>query len=137
MTDKERLKIIRETPHLITCDVLSKDFKWLIEQAEKIESLQSQLDAKLIFINNGWEEERYALQDGNMKLREEIEHYKMKYENTGSMFGRQAQRTLLDENKRLREALDFIANTNKDALTHQWHAEEFRHIAHQALEESK
>lgn len=28
-----------------------------------------------------------------------------KYENTGSMFGRQAQRTLIDENKRLHEAL--------------------------------
>lgn len=41
---------------------------------------------------------------------EHAAHLERKYENTGSMFGRQAQRTLIDENKRLRESLDFIAN---------------------------
>jgi|GEM_PF-5763942 len=36
---------------------------------------------------------------------EHAQHLERKYENTGSMFGRQAQRTLIDENKRLHEAL--------------------------------
>lgn len=31
----DRLKIIEQTPYLITDDVLLKDFKWLIEQARK------------------------------------------------------------------------------------------------------
>lgn len=36
---------------------------WLLEPAEKVENLQKQLSAKITFINNGWEEERYSLQD--------------------------------------------------------------------------
>jgi len=36
---------------------------------------------------------------------EHAQHLERRYENTGSMFGRQAQRTLIDENKRLHEAL--------------------------------
>ncbi|WP_163526629.1 hypothetical protein [Halobacillus ihumii] len=40
-----------------------KHTDWLIEQAEKVESLQQQLEAKIMLVNNGWEDERYALQN--------------------------------------------------------------------------
>lgn len=42
---------------------------WLISQAERTKSLQEQLDAKIVFVNNGWEEERYALQEEVVQLR--------------------------------------------------------------------
>lgn len=37
-----------------------KDLEWLIEQAEKKESLEKQLNAKIMFVNNGMEEEKYS-----------------------------------------------------------------------------
>ncbi|MBO0961458.1 hypothetical protein J1P26_17265 [Neobacillus sp. MM2021_6] len=47
----------------VNLDEVIEDVDWLIDQAEKVESLQQRLDAKIVLINNGWEEERYALQD--------------------------------------------------------------------------
>lgn len=45
---------------------------WLIEQAKRTKSLQEQLDAKIVFVNNGWEEERYALQEESIHTREAL-----------------------------------------------------------------
>lgn len=33
----ERLRIIKGTPYLITCDVLCKDFHWLVDRVEELE----------------------------------------------------------------------------------------------------
>lgn len=41
MRDSKRLKIIKGTPYLITCDVLLKDFKWLVGQVESLEKLET------------------------------------------------------------------------------------------------
>lgn len=41
MSDEERLKIIRETPHYFTCDVMRKDFLYLFRQAEQVPTLES------------------------------------------------------------------------------------------------
>ncbi|QJI52383.1 hypothetical protein [Psychrobacillus phage Perkons] len=37
MENNERLKIIKETPYLFNCDVLRKDFQWLIRRIEELE----------------------------------------------------------------------------------------------------
>ena len=39
VSNEERLKVIKGTPYFISDDVLLKDFKWLVEQAEKLESI--------------------------------------------------------------------------------------------------
>ncbi len=44
-------------------------FEWLIEQAERADKLQDRLDAKITFVNNGKEEEQYALQEQNKELK--------------------------------------------------------------------
>ncbi|MEK3995494.1 hypothetical protein MKY29_12135 [Psychrobacillus sp. FSL K6-2365] len=99
MTDKERLKIIRETPHYFTCDVMRKDFLYLFNQAEQIEIIK----------------------------------------DTGRNF-EQAALNYAEENKKLREALDFYAaeiswrpdETNySDIQKYRWE------IARKALEEIK
>jgi len=36
---------------------------------DEIESLKKKLKAKIVFLNNGWEEERYALQEEIERLR--------------------------------------------------------------------
>lgn len=51
---------------------------------KKVESLQTQLDAKLTFINNGWEEERYVLQQQNKQLIEAVLESIYKY---GTAYG--------------------------------------------------
>lgn len=43
----------------------------MLQQAnEKIEKLQKQLDAKIMFVSNGMEEAHWALQEENIRLKE-------------------------------------------------------------------
>ena len=131
MTDKERLEVIKQTPHMFTCDVLRSNFLFLAGQAEKLQERTSELaHAKVTIDDKNFSidllgEQKFErdliikdLREQNQKLREEVEYYQRKYENTGSMFGRQAQRTLHDENKRLREALDFYAEPDSYRMEH-------------------
>ncbi|BDH62328.1 hypothetical protein MTP04_24580 [Lysinibacillus sp. PLM2] len=53
-------------------EVLIKVISEIVEENKK---LKEQLQAKVTFINNGWEEERYALQEEVIKLREALEFY--------------------------------------------------------------
>lgn len=53
----------------------------LNEQREEIKSLEERLEAKITFINNGWEEERYALQEENIQLK--MAQYKYKCSGCG------------------------------------------------------
>lgn len=51
------------------------------QQDEKIASLNRQLEAKLIFINNGWEEERYSLQERLIKAEASATEAWKEYDN--------------------------------------------------------
>jgi len=61
------------TNKLVHYEVSRDDFFWLIKQSEKVEKLQERLDAKIIIINNGWEEERYVLQEENIEYKKSLE----------------------------------------------------------------
>lgn len=66
-----------EKKTLLTVDVKVIDYEevkaLLLKQADKIETLEKQLDAKIVLINNGWEEERYALQEEVIQLQKDKE----------------------------------------------------------------
>lgn len=53
-------------------EVQREHFLWLIQRAEKAEKLQEQLDAKIVFANDGTEEDRYALQARVEELEAEL-----------------------------------------------------------------
>jgi hypothetical protein len=63
-SDDERLKIIESTPHLITCDVLKSDFKFLINKAKLVDAKEIE-NARL----------REALQRACISLGADIEDY--------------------------------------------------------------
>jgi hypothetical protein len=42
---------------------------------DKNEKLQAQLDAKILLINNGWEEERYVLQERVLRYEKVLKYY--------------------------------------------------------------
>ncbi|MCZ8541980.1 hypothetical protein [Psychrobacillus psychrodurans] len=108
------------------------NFEGLIEQVEKIEILEKEKETFRRMITEDLKPVNVLLEKENQKLREEIQQYKSKYENTGSMFGRQAQRTLIDENKKLREALEEISKYDHDP-----YARRFALFAQRALEDNQ
>lgn len=71
----------------------------LEKKAERAERLQEQLNAKYILLNKGNEEERYALQEENIKLSERVEE-------------------LEEENKRLKETLDLYGYSTQEIIRH-------------------
>ncbi|WP_026574493.1 hypothetical protein [Bacillus sp. UNC438CL73TsuS30] len=44
----------------LAIELIQKHLGWLIVRSEKAESLQLQLDAKIMFVNNGMEEYQYV-----------------------------------------------------------------------------
>lgn len=93
---KERLEEIRGCVkhdyvhnHGMMISVSPRDVEWLIERAE---SLQEQLDAKIMLVNRGDEEYRYAQQERMIELEQ--------------------------QNKRYREALEFYADKDNYKLEH-------------------
>lgn len=74
MNDKEALALIKKQfNENLKEGLINLQIDWLIKQAEKVESLQKKLDAKIVLINNGWEEERYILQDKVERLEKRLE----------------------------------------------------------------
>lgn len=113
----ERLKDINDTKYIValnnpTDDGCSPDainfereVDWLIEQAEQVQEIKNK-EYRMELIDEHIE----RLEKENKHLREEVQSYQMKYENSGSVFSRQNQQTLIDENKKFREALLRIAH---------------------------
>lgn len=83
---------------------IDKLFNELDIAKEDVRGIELKIDA--VYAEKG------ALQAEIVFLKGQIEGYKMKYENTGAMFGRQNQLAIIEENKQLRAALEFYANAN-------------------------
>lgn len=45
-TVEEKLKVIENTPHLFTCDVMKRDFIWLVDTLKKQVKINKQLQKK-------------------------------------------------------------------------------------------
>ena len=98
MTDKERLEALLNNPA-----IQHKEILWAInyakEQAERAESLQERLNAKLAFVADGKEEERWALQE---RVQELENARKTLSDNHFQQI--EQHKNLLRQNKRYREA---------------------------------
>lgn len=104
---------------------------------ERLEDIKEKTDGMYIFLRESWNgnEDEINFEDDVTWLIQQAEHaqhLERKYENTGSMFGRQAQRTLIDENKKLREALDFIARTSGNSMIHKFSKDGHKQAVHAA-----
>lgn len=68
------IKLDAEKPQLVDAKTFVDDMKWLIEQLEqaqeKINRLQSTVDARFLSINKGDEEQRWLMQEDNIRLTE-------------------------------------------------------------------
>lgn len=88
----------RKLPRL----AITKLFRELDIAKEDVRGIELKIDAKIAEI--------VSLQAEIAFLKGQIAGYKMRYENTGSMFGRREQAATIEENKRLREALQESLN---------------------------
>jgi len=74
-TNAERLKIIKNTPYLITDNVLLKDLKWLIKQAEESVKLCKLYNERGTALSNR-SHENHWLKEENKRLREALREIK-------------------------------------------------------------
>lgn len=108
MSDNERLKIIRETPHYFTCDVMGKDFLYLFRQAEQVPTLESYMST-LAKYGDDTRNKLLEIQKENRKLREALESI-VDIDNHPQFKG-----LLLEHNDYL-DQLTMIEETAKNAL---------------------
>lgn len=71
-TNKERLESLKDT-HRRRVRLSSDSINWLIQQAETAARLSAVEDANYRFYNNGFEEDRWALQEENARLRKSLQ----------------------------------------------------------------
>lgn len=81
---------------------ITKLFRELDIAKEDVRGIELKIDAMYA--------EKGSLQAEIAFLKGQIDGYKMKYENTGTMFGRQNQLSIIEENKKLRAALQDSLN---------------------------
>lgn len=128
----DRIKDDHSKGRKLTRLAITKLIRELDIAKEDVRGIELKIDAT--YAMNG------ALKAEIAALNAKIEGYQMKYENTGSMFGRQAQAATIEENKRLRAALDFYAdkkNHTSDGITPPEVYADYGEKARQILEETE
>lgn len=70
-TKAEQLRFIKDT-HRRRVRLSTNAIDFLLEQAERAQKLSELEETKFRLYNNGFEEERWALQEENIRLREAI-----------------------------------------------------------------
>ncbi len=109
MTTETNAERLREIVCVIDSQVESvrklsvNDMRWLIHQAELAEKLTKLEEAKFRFYNNGFEEDRWALQEENIRMREALEFYADKNIYTAERGS--PKWIVLDEGNNARQAL--------------------------------
>ncbi|WP_156290764.1 hypothetical protein [Oceanobacillus salinisoli] len=108
----ERLERMKQYYSAIDClePDLQEDIPWLIQQAERAEKLQEELNAKIMFVSNGMEEEHYALQEENIRLAKRVEELEEEVEGRKNHEAETARNLniLRSQNQLYKQALEEI-----------------------------
>lgn len=90
-----------------------------IEELEaKNDSLKKQLDAKITLINNGWEEERYALQERVITLEEKVLNKTIETDKAGDEFLIKIQKEIEESQQRMKEKQERFEEKRKNREKH-------------------